>query len=151
MFKKEKHCKLIMLGITKKDIIQKMKTIPKNIFPMGLVFETSPFYEISDYLFMTSHHEGLSYTVLEAFKHRTIVISNKIDGVSELVKHNVNGFLVNKNNKYDYFNYSNYLQKDKKLKENFLDRSNKIIHKFDREKFLQSYKAFLKNLNNLKT
>ena len=53
-------------------------------------------FYLADYLFMTSHHEGLSYSVLEAFLNRTLVISNKIDGVSELVQINYNGFLVKK-------------------------------------------------------
>ena len=113
---------------------------------MGLVEESSLFFELADYLFMTSHHEGLSYTVLEAFKYRTIVISNKIDGVSELVKHEINGFLVNKNNKYDYFNYFNNCEQDKRMKERLINKSIKITNRFDREKFLQSYKLFLKNL-----
>ena len=38
-------------------------------------------------------------------------------------------------------------EKNKKLKENFLDRSIKVVKKYDREKFSQSYIGFLKNLN----
>ena len=48
---------------------------------MGLIDQPDSYFYLADYLFMTSHHEGLSYSVLEAFLHRTIVISNKIDGV----------------------------------------------------------------------
>ena len=72
---------------------------------MGFVVDSGPYYQLADYLFMTSHHEGLSYTVLESFKYRTLVISNKIDGVSELVQHKFNGFLVKNNNKHEFLNF----------------------------------------------
>ena len=94
---------------------------------------------------MTSHHEGLSYTVLESFKHRVVVISNKIDGVSELVKHKSNGFLVDNNNKNQFLHFVNYCEKNKKLRENILDRSFKVVSRYERKKFIQSYLAFLQN------
>ena len=143
-FKNKRNFKLILLGINYKDVSKITKRVPENIFPMGLVDDTVPFYDLADYLFMTSHHEGLSYSVLESFLYRTFVISNKIDGVSELVKHNYNGYLVEKNNKYDYFNLLNYCENNKKTKKIMLDRSFKITSKYDRIYFLKSYIKFLK-------
>ena len=76
-----------------------------------------------------------------------IVISNKIDGMSELIKHNYNGFLVEKNNLNDYFKLLKKCEKNKKLKEKFIKRSIEIIKNYDRENFLKSYLLFLKKLN----
>jgi len=147
LYQDKNDFKLILLGISQSDIIKKTKIKAENIFPMGFVVDSEPYYQLADYLFMTSHHEGLSYTVLESFKYRTLVISNKIDGVSELVQHKFNGFLVKNNNKHGFLNFVKYCEKNKKLKENFLDRSIKVIKKYEREKFLQSYIAFLKSFN----
>ncbi len=147
IFKNKRNFKLILLGITHKDISKITKRMPENIFPMGLVDDTEPFYNLADYLFMTSHHEGLSYSVLEAFLHRTFVISNKIDGVSELVKHNYNGYLVEKNNKHDYFNLLDYCENNKKIKKIMLDRSLKITSRYDRISFLKSYIKLIKQFN----
>ena len=58
--------------------------------------------------------------------HRTIVISNKIDGVTELVKNNYNGYLIEKNNKDQYLKKIQYCENNKKMKKQMLDRSQKI-------------------------
>mgnify|MGYP003690567501 CR=1 FL=1 len=47
---------------------------------------------------------GLNYAVIEAMMSKTIVISNKIIGVKELIKNDINGFLINNNNYDDFFN-----------------------------------------------
>ena len=95
---------------------------------------------------MTSHHEGLSYTILEAFKHRTVVISNDVDGVTELIKNGFNGFLVEKNNKNDYLKYLNYCEINQKLKEKIIDRSLELIFKYSRKSFLKQYIKFVEKL-----
>ena len=108
LYQDKNDFKLILLGISQSDIIKKTKIKAENIFPMGFVDDSGPYYQLADYLFMTSHHEGLSYTVLESFKYRTLVISNKIDGVTELVQHKFNGFLVKNNNKHEFLNFLKY-------------------------------------------
>ena len=146
-FKNKSNYKLILLGISQKDILKTKQKITENVFPLGLIDQPDTCFYLADYLFMTSHHEGLSYSVLEAFLNRTFVISNKIDGVSELVKHNYNGYLVEKNNKYEYLKKMKYSENNKKIKKQMLDRSLKITAKYDRNFFLQSYITFLKELD----
>lgn len=146
LYKDKNDFKLILLGITQNDIIQKIKIKAKNIFPMGFVNEIEPYYQLADYLFMTSHHEGLSYSVLESFKHRTVVISYKIDGVSELVKHKLSGFLVDKKQSYQFSHFVKYCETNKELKEEIIARAIEVLKRYDRQKFMKSYLAFLKNL-----
>lgn len=145
-FKNKKNFKLMLLGINQNDFFKKIGNIPENIFPMGLVTETEPYFCLADYLFMTSHHEGLSYTILEAFKHRTVVISNNVYGVTELVKNGFNGFLVDKNNKNDYVKFLNYCEINQKLKKKMLDRSIELISKYSRQSFLKHYIKFIEKL-----
>lgn len=147
-FKNKSNFKLILLGINQNDILKTKKRIANNIFPMGLIAQPDSYYNLADYLFMTSHHEGLSYSILEAFLHRTIVISNKIDGVTELVKNNYNGYLIKKNNKDQYLKKMQYCENNKKIKKQMLDRSQKITLKYDRSIFLQSYIELIKELDD---
>ncbi len=148
-FINKSNLKLILLGINHNDILKTEKRIANNIFPMGFIAQPESYFNLADYLFMTSHHEGLNYSVLEAFLYRTIVISNKIDGVTELVKHNYNGFLIEQKNKVQYLEKLQYCENNKKIKKQMLDRSRKISLKYDRSIFLQSYIEFLKELNHL--
>ena len=147
-FKNKSNFKLILLGINQNDFLKTKKRISNNIFPMGLIAQPDPYYNLADYLFMTSHHEGLSYSILEAFLHRTIVISNKIDGVTELVKNNYNGYLIEKNNKDQYLKKIQDCENNKKMKKQMLDRSQKITLKYDRNIFLQSYIELIKELDD---
>ena len=114
---------------------------------MGLVYNTAPYYQLADYLFMTSLHEGLSYSVLEAFKYKVVVICNKINGVSELVKHKHNGFVVKENNKDDYFDIFNLCEQKNNLKEKIISTSKKTIKKYDQKIFLEKYLEFIKKYN----
>ena len=66
-FKNKSNFKLILLGINQNDILKTKKRISNNIFPMGLIDQPDSYFNLADYLFMTSHHEGLSYSILEAF------------------------------------------------------------------------------------
>ena len=53
---------------------------------MSFVQDPENFFVIADYLFLTSYHEELNYSILEALVTKTLVISNDIEGVSEIIK-----------------------------------------------------------------
>jgi len=70
---------------------------------MSFVQDPENFFVIVDYLFLTSYHEELNYSILEALVTKTLVISNDIEGVSEIIKNKVNGLLIKNNNHQNYF------------------------------------------------
>ncbi len=145
-FESEENYKLIMLGVSVEELRTKFKKNIKNVFPIGFVKNPTVYFEICDYLFMTSHHEGLSYTVLEAFKSKTVVIGNQINGVSELVSNNLNGFLIKNNNPKEYKEILIKCEKDKNLKQKIIKRSISKLKRYDRKKFINCYGLFLKKL-----
>ena len=53
---------------------------------------------ITDVFVMTSLWEGLPRSILEAMCSELPVVANSVDGVSEIVKHGITGFLVEPNN-----------------------------------------------------
>lgn len=145
-FKSNPNFKLILLGIDKTCLLKIYDKIPDNIIPMSYIQNPEKFFFISDYLFVTSHHEGLNYSVIEAMASNTIVISNNILGVSELIQDNVNGFLIDQNNHKGFFNMFIKCEKNLSLKKTFLKYNLEKSKYYDREKFLIEYKKYLYKL-----
>ncbi|MCD6564454.1 MAG: glycosyltransferase [Bacteroidales bacterium] len=58
-----------------------------------------------DVFINTSHYEGISNTILEAMAKGIPVLANDTGGTSEIVDHEVTGFLVNKNSEESFLNY----------------------------------------------
>jgi glycosyltransferase involved in cell wall biosynthesis len=135
--------KLILLGIDKSKAKLFSNKMNRNIFPMSFVDDSELYFQYSNYLFLTSHHEGLSYSVLEAFRSKTMVLSNNITGVREIVENGVNGFLIDRYCKSDYYKIVKKCEKNKLLKTTLLDAAYKNIHKYDREIFLENYRKFI--------
>ncbi len=50
-------------------------------------------YRITDVLILTSDNDPLPTVILESMAHRKLVISRNVDGASEMIEHNKNGFL----------------------------------------------------------
>ena len=147
-FALDKKFKLILLGINSLDVEKILKRVPENVFPESFVDNVHDYHQIVDYLFMTSHHEGLNYSVLESFKYGTIVLSNSIPGVTELISNKINGFLIEKNCSKSYFNIVEECEKNIQLKKDLIKQGKKTIKKYDRNKFLEKYKIFLKGYIN---
>jgi L-malate glycosyltransferase len=57
-----------------------------------------------DALVLPSTSEGLSITVLEAFREQIIVVTSDIDSFSEIIVNNENGYLFNNNNLHSLCN-----------------------------------------------
>ena len=137
---------LLLLGVDKKDVLKCYKKMPYNIKAMSFVPNPRNFFIISDYLFMNSYHEGLNYSVLEAMLFNTIVISNNILGVSEIIENNINGFLVDNNDHQKFFNIVKSCEGSTALKKNTIKHSLLRVKKYDRKDFLKFYNCFLKTL-----
>ncbi|MDC1356857.1 glycosyltransferase [Pseudomonadota bacterium] len=143
----EEKYKLILLGITKNDLLKWFKDFPKNTYPMGFVNEAECYFSLTNYLLMTSHHEGLSYTILEALQYDTIVISNDILGAREIIEHKNNGFLVRDNNFEDIYEIIKLCESDLYLKKKIIDEGKKVILKYNITDFEKNYINCLNNLN----
>lgn len=138
-----KNFKLILLGIDSVDFKKINKTIPKNVFPLSFVKNIDDYHFMADYFFMTSHHEGLNYSVLESFYFKTIVLSNNIPSVLELVNDRETGFLINKNCPKNFYDIVNECEKNINLKRKIVKNASKVVTKYDRKKFMKNYKKFL--------
>ena len=60
---------------------------------MGSVPNVQDYMKIADFLCMTSKHEGMPITLLEAKANGLIPIVTPVRGITDLVKHNYNGII----------------------------------------------------------
>ena len=90
------------------------------------------YYENSALYVMTSRFEGLPMTLLEAKNHKLPIVSFDCPtGPSEIIRNNINGYLVKANDIKEMSNKVNsVLLDDKKLKK-FSDKAELDIDKFN--------------------
>lgn len=77
-----------------KNLVEKLNLNSNFIFK-GFQKNVTPFLMDSDVFILTSHYEGLPYSIIEAMSFGLPIIASDVGGNSELVKNGVNGFLVN--------------------------------------------------------
>ena len=101
LLKKNKNLKLYLIGSMKCDISKKLNN---NIIRTGeLNFDkVNEHLDTADYLVLPSITEGFPFVLLEALNRGIPCICSNINGVNEVIKENINGFLFNLSN-YDKF------------------------------------------------
>ena len=113
----------------------------------GNVQNIEDYYKKSSIYVMTSRYEGLPMTLLEAKSFSLPIISFDCEtGPSEIVKNNVNGFLIKNNNIRDMENNILKLMKDIELRKNFQINSQIDLEKFNLEEVTLKW---IKILNDL--
>lgn len=86
-----------------KKIIDEMD-LTSNIHLVGFRNDIRDIYKISNLFVFPSFREGLSVALMEAIASGLPIVASNIRGNIDLIKHNINGFLVNANNAEEYAN-----------------------------------------------
>jgi glycosyltransferase involved in cell wall biosynthesis len=77
--------------------------IKKNITFVPFTDSISHIYHLSDIIFIPSQEkESFSYVALESLKYKVPVVASNVGGLPEIIKNNVNGFVVNKKNSKEF-------------------------------------------------
>lgn len=80
------------------ESLKKMATelrITDRVNFAGFHDDLSSYYENSDLLLMLSYYEAFPYAVIEAMSYGCPVLSVRVGGVPEIIKDNINGWLLN--------------------------------------------------------
>ena len=98
----EKNINLVIVGKgPMKDelvsFVKKLK-IQKQVIWINFIDDLRSFYNFIDVFVLTSHYEGLGLVFLEAMLSKKPVIGSNLSAMSEIIKHNYNGYLVEPNN-----------------------------------------------------
>lgn len=115
---------------------EKLKTIVKEnnvsdkIKFLGHIRDTESFYEIMDINVLTSNSESFPYVILEGAKHKKMIISTNVGGISDLVEDGINGYLIDVGNQKQLESAIVNAIEDEKFKELGEALYNKVEKKF---------------------
>lgn len=127
--------------------LNKIITLKKitNIKLLGRVKEKTNFFKKIDVLIFPSLWEGLPYTIIEAMAHHTPIISSDVGGISEIIKHKINGYIIDIKKTKQIENAFHFLVQNPGEFENYACEARKV---FEEKLTLQIMKQnFNKNLS----
>jgi glycosyltransferase involved in cell wall biosynthesis len=91
-------CKCIVIGegALKKSLSEQSKALglSRNVFFEGFRADVRPYLSAADVFVLTSHIEGLPFSVLEAMASGLPCVVTNVGGNAEAVHHNVNGLII---------------------------------------------------------
>jgi len=87
-------CKVKIQNQIEKDNVDR-------ILLLGFKKNVDNWLRIMDIFLMTSLHEALPYSIIEALAHSLPIVATNVTGINELVIDNYNGFLFNNSNVFD--------------------------------------------------
>ena len=110
----------------------------------GNVSNVEEYYKNSSLYVMTSRFEGLPMTLLEAKTYKLPIVSfNCLTGPSEIVKNNVNGYLINPENVEAMSNKLNILMNDENKLKEFSNNAQIDIEKFKLKPIIERWEKVL--------
>lgn len=113
----------------------------------GNVSNVEEYYKNSSLYVMTSRFEGLPMTLLEAKTYKLPIVSfNCLTGPSEIVKNNVNGYLINPENVEAMSNKLNILMNDENKLKEFSNNAQIDIEKFKLKPIIEKWTNVLENV-----
>ncbi len=113
----------------------------------GNVSNVEEYYKNSSLYVMTSRFEGLPMTLLEAKTYKLPIVSfNCLTGPSEIVKNNINGYLINPENVEAMSNKLNILMNDENKLKEFSSNAQIDIEKFELKPIIEKWTNVLENV-----
>ena len=98
-----------------KELVKKLN-LNSNINFVGFKDDISQYLIENDVYILTSFYEGLPISIIEAMSYGLPVVASNVGGNSELVKSEVNGYLINSQNELENV-ISRFIASPKKIRE----------------------------------
>ena len=96
---------------------------------------------------MTSYYEGLPMVLLEAKANSLPLVSFDIDtGPSEIIRNNIDGYLIENNNIEQMIEKIDFMIKNKDIRINFSKKSRENLEKFEKEKIMNQWGKLIENI-----
>ena len=99
----------------------------------------------ADILILPSYAEGFPMVIPEAMVFGCAIISTNIAGIPEIVKDNINGFLIEPGQVHKLKFYLEYLYRNKEILQNFKNCSVIISNKFNLPTYIEKLTAIYNN------
>ena len=93
----------VMVGSGRDELLLKKESKDlENVYFTGQVENVGDYLSVFDVFIFPSRHEGLGSSLLDAIHFGLPVIARDVGGISEIIKHEINGFMVSES-KPDFF------------------------------------------------
>jgi glycosyltransferase involved in cell wall biosynthesis len=141
-------CKLIIIGdgYLHDKLMEQIEelNLSQNVFMEGFQDDVRPYLCAADAFVLTSHVEGLPFSVLEAMACGLPCIVTNVGGNSEAVIHNVNGLVVNPGSAEEVVQAISYLltQPQERTRMGNASRS-RVLKEFDIEACMSEIKRVI--------
>ncbi len=128
--------------------------LSNSVFLLGYVSDPYEFMSNIDMNILTSISESFPYSILEGTMYKKATISSDVGGISDLIEHNINGYLITPG---DYKSLASYILKlieDTSLRAEFGEKIyEKAMHMFSLENMCETqlsiYETLLKQKQSL--
>lgn len=124
------------------DLNKRVEENGSHIKHLSYSKEVSRVYSAMDVFILPSRSEGLPRVVIEAMGHKIPVIATDVGGTKEIIKNNINGFIIEKDNVEDLECALSSILKDEDKRHQFGIKGEEFVRKSFSEK------DFASNINN---
>jgi glycosyltransferase involved in cell wall biosynthesis len=111
------------------ELVKKTGLCEKVIF-LGYRKDVQCLLPILDIFCLSSFHEGLPLSLIEAMACQIPVIGTNVSGIRTVIKNGINGYLVNTNDHLEFANCLNKLLSDSSLRTKMGKLSRKVVEDF---------------------
>jgi len=126
------------------------KRLDKYIIFLGLIEDVDAAYKHTDIYCQTSLWEGMPKSLLEAMARALPVVTVKSPGIEEIIKNEVDGFIVNNDDCLAFVNYLRNLIDDSESRQKIGEKAkNKIFKKYNLFDICTKYAEELLSLSNV--
>lgn len=148
-----KNVKFIIAG--EGDYLEEMKKLIANegykdlVFFLGYRNDVDSILKVSDIFILSTLHETLSNSILEAGHNGLSTVASKVGGIPEIIRNNYNGFLFEVGNYREAVEYLNTLVENRDLRILLGQNASKNIkNKFTEEIVVEKLNYIYKELLN---
>ncbi|MBT4122299.1 glycosyltransferase family 4 protein, partial [bacterium] len=103
------------------------------------------YYAQASIFLLNSGYEGLPHVLLEALASSVPIIASRMGGNPEVIEDNINGYLVEYNNKEEIFTKIDSLLSDPSKQAEFIEKGKEVLNKFTFNNMVEETNKILKN------
>lgn len=139
----DKKVKLLLPGNDKlkgkyQKLIKKLN-LEDRVYLLGYRCDIDKLIQISDLELSSSKSEGLPINIVEAMYMKIPIVATNCKGNRDLIKNDINGYLVEVNNKEDLIDKITFLYKNKKFRKNLGCNSEQYIKEYLLEQVMDEF------------